>query len=125
MDPGINFPRVSSVGLALPANRLEQSIVSDALWQAWGATLKDRARFDRFQRSGDEREPEYAPGNDTHDRHIPDEALGIAKTAVLNAEAGFEHLVIHFDFPLQTIPLHFFIGLVEVFYREIGEQHPL
>lgn len=51
MEPGINFPRVCSVGLALPRNRLEQSVVSDALWQAWGATLKDRGRFDRFQRS--------------------------------------------------------------------------
>src|SRR5690242_17230155 len=51
MEPRTNCPAVCSVGLALPPNRIEQSVVSDALWQAWGVTLKDRGRFDRFQRA--------------------------------------------------------------------------
>ena len=51
MEPGINFPGVCSVGLALPPNRIEQGVIADALWQAWGTTLQDRGRFDRFQRS--------------------------------------------------------------------------
>lgn len=51
MEPGSNFPGVCSIGSALPPHRLEQSVVAEALWQAWGDTLKDRCRFDRFQRS--------------------------------------------------------------------------
>ena len=51
MEPSVNFPGVCGVGSALPPNRFEQSVVSEALWHAWGDTLKDRSRFDRFQHS--------------------------------------------------------------------------
>jgi alkylresorcinol/alkylpyrone synthase len=44
-------PTVSAIGRALPPNRYSSDVLASALWNAWGATESERARYARLHRA--------------------------------------------------------------------------
>lgn len=45
------FPLMRSIGRALPQNYYPQEVISEALWNEWGGSGENRARFERLHRS--------------------------------------------------------------------------